>query len=154
MDLKIYYYCNTMNALFKLFSQRAPIHIQKNILDDIIFSERKTHFFYCKQQRIDLLAISRQLVVWLVMMTSSSYPKMSSLCCCDLGYLSIIYIFSLKSIVTYKPYYFIWFITKKIIEEHNVVIMSFIFTHIFFVTNQLNISKFLPPQRRKTLHSY
>ena len=59
MDLKIYYYCNTMNALFELFSQRAPIHIQKNILDDIIFSERKTHFFYCKQQRIDLLTISR-----------------------------------------------------------------------------------------------
>ena len=27
-------------------------------------------------------------------------------------------------------------------------------THIFFVTNQLNISKFLPPQRRKTLRSY
>ena len=31
---------------------------------------------------------------------------------------------------------------------------TFFITQIFFVKNQLNISKFLPPQRRKTLHSY
>ena len=40
------------------FTEGTNTH-SKNILDDIIFSERKTHFFYCKQQRSDLLTISR-----------------------------------------------------------------------------------------------